>query len=164
MKGSTASTAFICFGAWILGVNGISWLKTRVSGTTIQKIADRNLDSTQWSFKSAYKTGKDTNKNSIFVADVFKKAGVIVPQINNWWSSPIGAGEWGNPNSSYLKGNSCWSQVSTPGIGDVISDGQAVAIVTGQQKTTRATLEKVVKDDWGFLSDSQNIVFWHYSC
>ncbi|XP_067683745.1 uncharacterized protein [Haliotis asinina] len=164
MAGSTAITAFVCFGVCLSVVNGISWLRNHVSGSTIQKIADRHLGSTKWSFQSAYKTGKNTAKDGLFVADVFKKAGVNVPHRNNWSSSPIGAEEWGNPNSPFLKGTSCWSPASTPRIGDVISDGVTVGIVTGDRKTTRATSATILKDDWGFRSDSLNMVFWHHSC
>jgi hypothetical protein len=67
--------------------------------------------------------------------------------------SPIGAGEWGNPNSSYLKKKKCWENCKGSWrSGDVISDSVHVAIITDNKLTTSARHDKVVQNDWGFRS------------
>ncbi|KAK6168113.1 hypothetical protein SNE40_022006 [Patella caerulea] len=137
-----------------------------LSGGTIARAADRHIDSTHWSFASSHATGRNTNKCNIFVADVLESVGADVPRRWFGFSGPIGAGEWGNPSSSYLSGNSCWNNVNSPRIGDVIGDGVHVGIVTGYRKTTSARYDMVVKNDWGYRSNqsSTRFTFWRYVC
>ena len=88
-----------------------------------------------------------------------------------WWLyTPIGAGEWGNPSSSYLTDNDCYNLcfgLWRPG--DIISDGEHVAIVTGYRLTTSSTFTKVVEKDWGFRntghgSEDSITACWRYTC
>ncbi|ELU05064.1 hypothetical protein CAPTEDRAFT_218634 [Capitella teleta] len=77
------------------------------------------------------------------------------------WRSPIGAGEWSNPNSVYLHRDPRWIRVDTPALGDVAGCKGHCAIVTGPGKTTSVGSIWVEKDDWGFRP-GQNTVFWRY--
>ncbi|ELT92483.1 hypothetical protein CAPTEDRAFT_186074 [Capitella teleta] len=134
-------------------------------GAAIARTADSHVGSTKWSYASSHRTGRNTNKCNIFVAEVIEQAGATVPHRHFYSWSPIGAGEWGNPSSSYLTGSSCWSRVTSPRNGDVAGDGVHVAIVTGSSKTTSATSSAVVKNDWGFDPPSRVAnVFWRYTC
>ncbi|XP_071083407.1 uncharacterized protein [Haliotis cracherodii] len=127
------------------------------------RIADRYIGSTQWSYASSHDTGRNTNKCNIFVADVFDEAGGGVP--HRWFglAGPIGAGEWGNPRSSYLTSDRCWTNYPTGHVGDVIAGGGHVGIVTGRRITTSAARYSVVKNDWGFRP-GQTVTYWRYIC
>ena len=84
-------------------------------------------------------------------------------------SGPIGAGEWGNPNSTLLTEAPCWSYRSSPSEGYVIGDGRHVGIVTGSRETTSAMKTELVSNDWGFRSfgsgsRSSMKAYWKYIC
>ena len=51
------------------------------TGEDIAKQAEKYamLKSTLWSFKSAHKTGRNTHKCNIFVAEMIEKAGASLP-------------------------------------------------------------------------------------
>ncbi|XP_067683476.1 uncharacterized protein [Haliotis asinina] len=142
------------------------WLfsKSTVSGTDIQRTADKYIGSTKWSQASSHRTGANTNKCNIFVAEVLEEAGATVPHRHVLTWSPIGAGEWGNPNSEYLNDDSCWTHVTSAQVGDVIGDGVHVGIVTGSQLTTSARYDKVVKNDFGFRSSQADMTLWRFTC
>ncbi|XP_067683472.1 uncharacterized protein [Haliotis asinina] len=132
-------------------------------GSKIKRVADSYINSTRWSYASPHTTGRNTNKCNIFVADVIEKAGGSVP--HRWWgvAGPIGAREWGNPRSSYLTGDRCWTNHRTGLDGDVIAGGGHVGIVTGRRLTTSAAKYSVVKNDWGYRP-GQSVTFWRYTC
>ncbi|ESO98599.1 hypothetical protein LOTGIDRAFT_239005 [Lottia gigantea] len=140
-----------------------------ISGTTIANKADSHVESTKWSKASSHDTGRNTNKCNIFINDVMKEVGGSVPQRSWWRHSPIGAGEWGNPHSSYLSDDNCWRNVGSPSIGDVMGDGVHVAFYTGYRTTTSARYDKIVKNSWGFRSsgsgaESNTYAYWRYIC
>ncbi len=49
------------------------------SGIAIRNKANKYIDDTSWSYASDRKTGKNTNKCNIFVAEVIEEAGKTVP-------------------------------------------------------------------------------------
>ncbi|XP_067683270.1 uncharacterized protein [Haliotis asinina] len=142
---------------------GTQGFRRRDVRRNIKRIADSYNGSTRWSYSSRYETGRNTNKCNIFVADVIDEAGGSVP--HRWWglSGPIGAREWGNPSSSYLTSDSCWTNLQTGSEGDVIAGGGHVGIVTGLEMTTSAAHYSVVKNDWGYRP-GQIVTFWRYTC
>ncbi|XP_046339598.2 uncharacterized protein LOC124120756 [Haliotis rufescens] len=127
------------------------------------RIADRYNGSTHWSYASSHATGRNTNKCNIFVADVFDEAGGAVPHRWFGFAGPIGAREWGNPGSSYLTRDSCWTNYRTGLVGDVIAGEGHVGIVTGWRMTTSTTGYRVVKNNWGFRP-GQSVTYWRYIC
>ncbi|KAK6166763.1 hypothetical protein SNE40_023387 [Patella caerulea] len=137
-----------------------------ISGWQIADRADFYIGETLWNFASDHRSGPGTNKCNFFVADVIWEAGGAVPHRYFGISGPIGAGEWGNPNSTYLSDDECWHNVNSPQIGDVMGDGVHVAIITGRRKTTSAASHEVVKNDWGFRREQRNTQFtyWRYIC
>ncbi|XP_038054600.1 uncharacterized protein LOC119726812 [Patiria miniata] len=138
-----------------------------VTGSTIAQVARGYTGSTVWSFVSSHRTGRNTNKCNIFVAEVLEEAGATVPHRWPRWLrwSPVGAGEWGNRYSSYLSEDRCWTYSSTAGLGYVAGDGRHVAIVTGTRQTTSARSDMVVTNDFGFRSSQEgSIIFWKYTC
>ncbi|XP_071083442.1 uncharacterized protein [Haliotis cracherodii] len=165
MCGKCVITAFLLCLTWSVCVDGWwrSSSKAKVSGARIQRIADSYIGSNKWAKSSSHTTGVNTNKCNIFVADVFKEAGVNVPRtLSRRW--PIGAREWGNPKSLFLWVNSCWTNHRTGQIGDVIGGGGHVGIVTGYRQTTSAGTYKVLKNDWGYRSGGPKVTFWRYVC
>ncbi|XP_060561480.1 uncharacterized protein LOC132721232 [Ruditapes philippinarum] len=138
---------------FLLLVVGIQVVVCRIKPSDIVKEANRHINTTKWSVASNYGTGKGTNKCNQFVYDVLKKVGTDPPKRRWFIYSPIGAGEWGNPNSSYLKKKKCWENCKGSWrSGDVISDSVHVAIITDNKRTTSARHDKVVQNDWGFRS------------
>ena len=135
------------------------------SGSATANMADSYVGSTAWAYASSRKTGRNTYKCNIFVAEFIEQAGKSVPH-RHWWKwSPIGAAEWANPNSSYLTSASCWSVVTgCYKRGDVAATGGHVGIVTGKDATTSASsiVNSVVKNDWGFRA-GQRLTFWRYT-
>ncbi|XP_046578702.1 uncharacterized protein LOC124286386 [Haliotis rubra] len=135
----------------------------RDTRTNIKRVADSYIGRTRWSYASSHATGSNTNKCNIFVADVIEEAGGSVP--HRWWgfAGPIGAREWGNPSSSFLTRDGCWTNHQTGREGDVIAGGGHVGIVTGGRLTTSAARYSVVKNNWGYRS-GQSVTFWRYTC
>ncbi|ELT91267.1 hypothetical protein CAPTEDRAFT_202383 [Capitella teleta] len=131
----------------------------------IAAVAKGYEGSEKWSFKSWRKVGRNKWKCNIFVAEVIEEAGAVVPH-RRWWKwTPIGAEEWGKADSEYLADTGCWETTTSPGIGDVATDGKHVAIVTGDEETVSATYDKVVRNDWGFDPPKREAdLFWRYTC
>ncbi|XP_067684765.1 uncharacterized protein [Haliotis asinina] len=137
---------------------------SKVAGSTIARTANKYIGSTKWSKASRHRTGANTDKCNIFVAEVLEEAGAKVPQ-RHWFTwSPIGAGEWGNPRSTYLTRDRCWTRVTSARTGDVIGDGWHVGIVTGYKLTTSARFDKVVRNNFGFRSSQKPMTLWRYIC
>lgn len=140
-----------------------------VTSSGIVNEARQHIGSTKWSYASSYGTGANTNKCNQFVYDVLDAAGADPPSRHWWTYSPIGAGEWGNPSSSYLTGASCWNTCGGSWqSGDVISDSVHVGIITGWHLTTSAAYSEVVENDWGFRSSgsgaqSSITACWRYN-
>ncbi|ELT94003.1 hypothetical protein CAPTEDRAFT_197774 [Capitella teleta] len=150
--------------------SGGSSAPTKISkGAAIAKTADKYRSDTKWSVSSPHRVGIGKDKCNIFVAEVIEEAGATVPH-RHWWWSPIGAGEWGNPSSTYLTKDNCWTRVTSPQNGDVAGGHGHVAIVTGSSQTTGATSDMIVKGNWGF--DYRTVkpkprfaeAFWRYTC
>ena len=89
---------------------------------------------------------------------------------NRWpfFYSPIGADQWADPDSRYLKDSDYWNLCSgRPQTGDVIAEHGHVGIVTGYRRTTSASARTdpmgiVVENDWGFRSGN-NPTCWRYN-
>ncbi len=143
------------------------WVGTAeaVSGTSIARIARSYVGDSRWTrASSSTGAGANTNKCNIFVAHVLEEAGATVPHRRWGLAGPIGAGEWGNPYSSYLTSAQCWENYSNPRVGDVIGDRVHVGIVTGPSESTSAPLARpIVSNDFGFRTNS-HVTFWRYTC
>ncbi|KAL3860175.1 hypothetical protein ACJMK2_010333 [Sinanodonta woodiana] len=136
------------------------------SGENIGNRARSYIGSRTWLYSSSHVTGVNTNKCNIFVADVLKEENCPAPNRSWWRYSPIGAGEWANPNSEYLNSSRCWEICDSPVKGDVIAMGGHVGIVSGSRNTTSASALAqprglIVENDWGFRSDD-NATCWRY--
>ncbi|XP_071799003.1 uncharacterized protein [Asterias amurensis] len=125
--------------------------------------------STRWTFEAYHPYGgRNTDKCNLFVADVLEEMGKKVP--HRWWgmAGPIGAGEWGNPHSSYLTSAWCWKNTLTPNEGNVVGDGRHVGIMTGLRQTTSAGANGLVTNDWGFRAfgpgSRDSVTFWASVC
>ncbi|XP_071084242.1 uncharacterized protein [Haliotis cracherodii] len=157
-------TTFLLCLIWPACVEAWWSSRSKVSGSTIARTANKYIGSTKWSYASSHKTGANTDKCNIFVAEVLEEAGATVPQ-RHWLTwSPIGAGEWGNARSTYLTKDACWNRATSSRSGDVIGDGVHVGIVTGSRLTTSARWDKIVRNDFGFRAVQKPMTLWRYVC
>ncbi|KAI0217613.1 hypothetical protein LSAT2_030654 [Lamellibrachia satsuma] len=132
-----------------------------INASYIALEAEKVINSTLWSYASAHRTGCNTYKCNTFVAEMVDRMGGSVPHRYPWFS-PIGAGEWANPRSTYLTNDPHWVLVTgTPRRGDVAACDGHVGIVTGPGTTVSAARNKVVQNDWGFRP-GQTTTFWRY--
>ncbi|XP_055998997.1 uncharacterized protein LOC130047642 [Ostrea edulis] len=148
------------------------------ANTQIWEIASSKLDSTTWSVKNDWRGDGDyTNKwkCNLFVYDVLLEANVKAPKINRRGHNTIGANEWANPQSEYVKETGCYETVSDAykQKGDVIAFGRRSGtsghmgivsingsyISAGEHKVTETSIN-------GFLQRNTIVrtAIWRYSC
>lgn len=81
-----------------------------VTKDAIYNEAKKHIGSTKWKLE-----GK-IYKCNIFVDDVLANVGAKRPQrrpLMKWMASPIGANEWGNPNSAYVIRTNCYTHIAS---------------------------------------------------
>lgn len=138
------------------------------SASGIARYAREQIGSRKWTVESSHQTGRNTFKCNIFVADVLKHERAYAPNRWPFFYSPIGADQWADPDSRYLKDSDYWNLCSgRPQTGDVIAEHGHVGIVTGYRRTTSASARTdpmgiVVENDWGFRSGN-NPTCWRYN-
>ena len=100
-------------------------------------------------------------KCNLFVADAYNKGNnkEIIPT-GFWGTTPPRAEDWfdGNVPAGF-------SATETPQVGDVISDGSHMGIVSEPGKTSISASDiegKVVENDWGFR-EGDEVKAWHYT-
>ena len=124
----------------------------------IAKAAENHVGEDDWAYKKARKNfANPSNKCNLFVYEVLQKAGLEMGLPNgNWFlhyirggSSPLKAGEWGNPDL-VIPG---WEIVGTPERGDVAAfkkqynDASGhVGIYTGEGMGVWASARKIEND------------------
>jgi RHS repeat-associated protein len=101
-----------------------------------------------------------------FVYDMLVKSGAPVPLIGGWMGgNPPAANQWGDKNCHIKDYPVVWPIPATPSIGDIISDGHHVGIVSGPGTTVSAARPGVVNNDWGFRPDQAGkLVIRRYTC
>ena len=114
----------------------------------------------QWGF-SGFPRWWGKYKCNLFVADAYNKGNdrEIIPT-GFWGTTPPRAHDWfdGNVPTGF-------SATETPQIGDVISDGSHMGIVSEPGKTSisaSAIDGGVVENDWGFR-EGDKVKAWHYT-
>lgn len=96
-------------------------------------------------------------KCNLFVADILAESGASPGNAPGRFT-PYSAAEWADPKVTIPK----WIVTSEPQVGDVISSGRHVGIVTGVGLTTSATANGVVENDYGFRGNQRCIIFRTY--
>lgn len=128
-------------------------------GEDIAKEAKKFIGCKMWSNASNYGTGKYTEKYALFVYDVLDC--VDAHPLKRWrknnsgdfYQEPIDATEWENPNSPFLSRSRFWRKCVMPHqLGDIISDGHHVGIITGDLLVTLADDNKVEEEGIGEIS------------
>lgn len=131
--------------------------------------ARRNITSTSWSYESCKHDYCNRNKCNLFVYDVLTEVGATAPSRRWWKYSPIGANEWGNPDSSYVRDTNCYdhiSDLSDKEGGDIIafpsSSGSGhVGIVSSGGKYISAQSDEIEEKD---IPSGRTTVLWRYTC
>ncbi|CAG2248073.1 unnamed protein product [Mytilus edulis] len=145
------------------------------SDVTASKIANKAssfIQSTDYS-KSGCKHGTKycgTWKCNLFVYDVLKSVGAKVPTRHWWIYSPIGANEWGNPNSGIIKSTGCYTLIpsfSQKRSGDIIAFPKTigsghVGIVYSSNEYISATQFKVEKSGYPNKETYPTRTIWRY--
>ncbi|XP_052088613.1 uncharacterized protein LOC127725582 [Mytilus californianus] len=149
--------------------------QTKGSDVTASKIVNKArsfIDSTDWS-KSGCKHGSrfcGTWKCNLFVYDVLKSVGAKVPTRRWWIYSPIGANEWGNPNSGEIKNTGCYTLIPSfyqKRSGDIIAFPQPsgsghVGIVYSSNEYISAKRDKVEKTGYPNTASYPTRTIWRY--
>lgn len=157
----------------------------------IATYAREHIGSTQWSYASHYVTDRytaysDTEKAHLYVYDVIEYCTQNAPKMYGMHGcgggmhhrmmmmgcyGPIAASDWGNMQCHYMD-TDCWMAYDNTfdrQLGDVISDGKSVAIVTGYNVSTSTNRYVVVENDWGFRPNGDGsydsmTACWRYMC
>nr|XP_011451150.2 uncharacterized protein LOC105344934 [Crassostrea gigas] len=142
----------------------------------IWKVARNYRESSKWSVWSSWGWRVDffgKNKCNLFVYDVLNEAGAKAPNRKPGKISPIGANEWANPRSTYVKNTGCYSVVSfgQKRRGDIIAFGRYktsghVGIVSLWGNYISAGRYRIVEKSIPNMNGTSIIrtTVWRYTC
>ncbi|XP_078341106.1 uncharacterized protein LOC144627580 [Crassostrea virginica] len=164
-----------CF--WLTHTEG----QVTFMSTKIWESARNKVGSTKWSFVNSWNGDTDyenTWKCNLFVYDILQEVNAVTPTRWSWSQfsrAPIGANEWANPNSDYVKDTNCYKTVSYSSRqkGDVIAfkryrGSGHMGIVSTNGDYISALRVRVQEDNVdSFLRSDPSIAsktVWRYTC
>nr|XP_034306653.1 uncharacterized protein LOC117682674 [Crassostrea gigas] len=160
----------LCVSLFTLAESGWTWYKIwKVARNYSQKESSKWGVWRSWGWRFDY-FGK--NKCNLFVYDVLNEAGAKAPNRKPGKTSPIGANEWANPRSTYVKNTGCYRVVSfrQKRGGDIIAFGRYktsghVGIVSiGGEYISAGDYRVVEKSIPRNSSSIFRTTVWRYTC